>query len=292
MKRTLRSTSPSALLFLFGSIACASLGGCAEDALEADLSAEQVDIASATQEIRDGVYAGFQKGLLEIKSPRTVCTAAMISPTFAVTAASCLELSSGARELAFPMTVTYFDPDTQTRRPVSRPDEVMYAWAIPTWDGVDDYQDNLALIRRNEPWLETDPSDYLRLNGGTRSGSVDDIYPMSLFGRGTLGNQGGGEGTLRSAPVRLAGSDKHHMHDLEGSRAVCPGDMGGPWIGTTAGLPVVAGVTTAWEIRGNLKCTASGAKQHAARINSRIDWILSKMPPGACTKYDHYTQCF
>ena len=258
------------------------------------------ELASTEARIKNGIYVGFRRGLLEIeRDGGGFCTATMISDRWAITAAHCIRIAQGSADADAKMTVWYFDPDTETKRRVSNVDEVMFAHHIPTWDGpppIIDYQDDLALIgRKSADWTDTSSVDYIRLNGGDGGGSVFNIGQIQAYGRGSFDDSPGTtSGVLRSFPVDVHEADKHWFYDLEGSRGICRGDSGGPYIGHWDDREVVAGVVAAAQIESDDKCTRDGGKQWAARVNSRIDWIVDKLDSHGvnCTKFDAYTKCF
>jgi hypothetical protein len=289
---------------------CCWLASCAietsespDDADYATVSTQddaEADIALQAQAIAGGVLAGTHRGLLRIDTFSTGgggCTASLVGARWAVTAAHCfypindIDTANDSRRARKNVTVWYYKPGAG-KILISGLDEQMDVFAIRTWDNSTsiDYQDDIALIRRDVPWNGTSTSDYLAFNGGNSSGSVDDIYPMTRFGQGITAGGANDDDVLRSAPTSLAGSNKYAMWDKGGSRRVCGGDSGGPLVGKVGSVEVVAGIHSGHSGAG--VCAANGAEQWAARIDPRRTWYTKLIGAGVCSVKSHYTQCF
>jgi hypothetical protein len=92
-------------------------------------------------------------------------------------------------------------------------------------------------------------------------------------------------------PIAVHTKDDHYFYDLAGSKSVCAGDSGGPYIGLAPnGKQVLVGVLSGAE--GDDLCAARGDKQWAARTSSRISWLKQKLGTHNCTDGPEYIKCF
>jgi hypothetical protein len=147
-----------------------------------------------------------------------------------------------------------------------------------TWAGPDsgDTQSDLAIIRRRTttPWDGTDNGDYLRIN----QGSCSEIDRNSLYGRGCVDNACTSSGVLAEMPVNIKWCGTHHFFDLEGSRAMCSGDSGGPYLMRVGNFDTIVGLASNVQGREENACADDGGRQRAVRMNAdKLGWLESKM---------------
>lgn len=288
-RKNMRSSPAIGALFL----ACGSVAGDDEES------------GVIQQDIRNGITSN-HRGVVEVQTAGGVCTGAMIGPWYVITAAHCYDKPSFVGHDDFAeTTIWYFDPELPGgKRRVSPVRQSMRVMMIETYTrGHTDFQDDIALVynggyEAGETWFDTHDSDYLRINGGHAGGSIYDIGQIWVYGRGPNSEDGTGSGTLRKAAVTPSSVGKHHFTDLGGARGLCRGDSGGPHIGKRPSeepgggmVDVLAGVHSSSQKVGGFLCSGPGHEQHAARTNSRTDWIISKVG-FSCTKKAQYMKCF
>jgi Trypsin len=236
------------------------------------------------------------------------CTGVLISPTQALTAAHCTDQAyTGSSHGTMGRSVVYFASDAQHF--ITTVNEQLTVDVVPTWDVLGrsvsddpsiDFQDDLAIVTRSQPWTGTTNDDYVLLYGGSID-QVREMYP-TLYGAGVSLDDGSGSGwngelrgALRSMGITIEnGSSKYLFTAEAGGTRACSGDSGGPVIvHWNMGMDVVIGLHVGAEKIGNRPCAdPDGGEQSFPKINSRIDWIQSFVGTCATDGVNPVYRCF
>ena len=285
------------------------LSGCG------DLSAEDdaAEVETTTSAIRGGTVTLHNPvvGLLALNDKGQhvhTCTGVLISPQYLLTAAHCVAGSlGGAQYGAIYRTVQRYD-EAWGQQLATGWNERLWAWVHPDYKGVvsnifgdfpvGDEDDDLAIVHRiPQPWSNVDLTDTTQDLMRISQGTCTQIDRMTFYGAGFDGFSGENAGLLREMPVNLKGCESENFYDLEGSRAVCRGDSGGPYVVDVGGREMVAGVLALMEVTsgGSQNCAKGDGKQWGTRINSsKMAWIESRV--GACGSYSlsghNYKRCW
>jgi hypothetical protein len=260
------------------------------------------EIGVQVSAIENGTLETTQRGVVELFTPTQFCTGALVSNDNVITAAHCVDDIMGTlSDEDLDIEVWYFDPDTGTKRKISR--RLMRAAIIPGYNcfhsSCADGQADLAILSHDEPWIGAEaghpnPStqlttgDYLRISAG----SLDNVTDLRLYGRGfSQAVPADGDGKLRSMPLIVHRKYDYYFYSLSSYMATCEGDSGGPYIGTVNGRRVIVGVHS-YRSGSAVTCADDGDRQYATRTSSREHWIKLKLGEHNCEDGPEYYRCF
>ncbi|MGL1904344.1 MAG: trypsin-like serine protease [Fibrobacterales bacterium] len=205
------------------------------------------------------------------------CTGSMINSYSIMTAAHCLEDEEGT-----PFKVSYFDPDTDTKRVVKNY-TTMDLFIPAAYDGDGDWENDIGIMtlkNRNDKWDNTSSGDYVRFYNDNLS-ELNGMTALN-FGAGYYDRSVGDlDGELRYMYVTLKNYSEHYLYFYAptgeyNSGQNCMRDSGGPIIPSERDLGrwnVVAGVLAGADAYADGKCLLVGQNTKVTSPASHVGFI-------------------
>ena len=225
-----------------------------------------------TPYVKGGTASSGYRGMVWLSGGlSTKCTGWLLNSKVVVTAASCVAYgsSTGVKDLS----VTYFDPDTGSKRVLTDGEEPLQVRLHGGWTGdYDDAAKNLAVVVRKDGWKNVQAKDFLRIFEDTLS----DINPVRMWGAGYDTFSGTGFGDLEWLDKDIEWYGSEHYFVTGGPKGrLCQGDTGGPSIVSLDGVLAVTGVHASWETSsaGNLCAKKHGKMRDVRFTPSNVGWL-------------------
>ena len=254
------------------------LGGCVGDIGDGELIAnDSIRIVGGSS-----AFPGEYPGVLGLYDGVHLCTATLVEPEWAITAAHCVTPELTGHATLAEVTSSFYllldDVDLTDQNITSRQIRLKEVFVHPDWNFSKLGDNDVAVLHLVEKVTDRDPVPLYRT-------PVPNATPVTQVGYGVSNALAGtGAGVLRTLNTVTADCDNYGRSDLNllcfdanDGNGTCFGDSGGPTFVTVAGELEIAGITS---FGSSDQCTGYDASTHIAGELAFIDAHVPKIAGG------------